>query len=584
MNSEKQQQHLTRILTNHIGYDCRAPKRAVMRTWQSQGEVPFALINDATGKAVFEGVMVEEGPVHKWRDWYFYSADFSECTQAGGYIIEARLPFGKVQSAVFEIADHQLLKNTITDVLFYYKGQRHTGEVDAADREATFIDDPNTMIDVHGGWNDASADWSKNLSHLNHSSYMNPNQAPMPVWTMLETVERLEGCDFVGTEALLRRLREEAIYGADLLVRMQNPAGYFYEMAGYNRRTKKTMISDKTYGYGKEDKDTYQAGMRQGAGVTIAALARIAAAELPGDYTPELYLDAAIRGFAHLDAYNQEYLNDGKENILDDYCGLLAATEIGLAMDDGVWLKKARNRMESLTARFCTNDQYTDWLRADDEGKRPYFHPSDEGLPVVALLRYLRLEKDSAHREKAIDAIRRFLKFQLAITGEVTNPFQYARQLVRDYSDTEFRATFFQPHDNDTRYWWQGENARIASIATSFAMACADLKDDPQLDREALLEKALSQLNWVLGMNPFDACMLHGKGRNNKEFVYECPNAPGGIYNGITAHPDDREGICYLVDEHAHDFKNSWRWTEQWLPHTAWFMPAVALLSRAMEK
>ena len=38
--------------------------------------------------------------------------------------------------------------------------------------------------------------------------------------------------------------------------------------------------------------------------------------------------ETAEEAFAFLDAHNRELLNDGKENILDDYCALMAATEL----------------------------------------------------------------------------------------------------------------------------------------------------------------------------------------------------------------------------------------------------------------
>ena len=57
------------------------------------------------------------------------------------------------------------------------------------------------------------------------------------------------------------------------------------------------------------------------------------------------------------------------------------------------------------------------------------------------------------------------------------------------------------------------------------------------------------QLNWILGLNPFDACMLHGKGRNNPAYMffdsYEYTNAPGGIVNGITAGYKDESGYRF---------------------------------------
>ena len=59
------------------------------------------------------------------------------------------------------------------------------------------------------------------------------------------------------------------------------------------------------------------------------------------------------------------------------------------------------------------------------------------------------------------------LKFD-AVTAEVNNPFGYARQLVR--TDGKVRTAFFFPHDTEAAPWWQGENARLASMAAAARM------------------------------------------------------------------------------------------------------------------
>jgi hypothetical protein len=557
---ETRRQRQTLILANHVGYDCHAPKRAVLRAFEPHPGLSFRLVHHDTGETVLTGPVRVEGPVDQWRDWIFHSMDFSAWSEPGSFTVEVELPIGRVASAPFEIGPRQLLMNTLSDILFYYKGQRHTGAVDAADRRTTIIDRPGVVVDTHGGWCDATADWCRNLSHLNHSSYMNPQQAPLPVWTMLDAADRLEGRSFQGCQALLIRLREEAVHGADYLVRAQDPAGFFYEMVGYNRKTGESVVYENTYLHTRKPETGYQAGMRQGAGMTIAVLARTAAAGLSGDHGPEQYLRTAVSAFEHLEVHNLEYLNDGKENIVDDYCALLAATELRLATREERWLEHARKRAASLVDRVSEGGGWQGWLRADDEGRRPFFHASDEGLPLVALLRYLKIETDAARREAVENALRRVLAFQLALIREVVNPFQYARQLVRRFSETQFRTSFFMPHDNETRYWWQGENARLGSLATAFLMCREALPDAPEPD--FLLSAAQSQIDWILGLNPFDASMLHGRGRNNKEYSPECPNAPGGIYNGITANPANENDIAYLVDDYVGQMDKAWRWVE----------------------
>ena len=62
--------------------------------------------------------------------------------------------------------------------------------------------------------------------------------------------------------------------------------------------------------------------------MAIAALAIASTMPADGDFPRSTYLRAAEEAFQFLDAHNRELLNDGVENILDDYCALMAATEL----------------------------------------------------------------------------------------------------------------------------------------------------------------------------------------------------------------------------------------------------------------
>jgi hypothetical protein len=74
--------------------------------------------------------------------------------------------------------------------------------------------------------------------------------------------------------------------------------------------------------------------------------------------------------------------------------------------------------------------------------------------------------------------------------------------------------------------------------------------------------------------------MLHGSGRDNPEYMffesYEYTNCPGGICNGITAGLHDKEDIDLLRAYQETGADHDWRWTEQWLPHAAWYLLAVS--------
>ncbi len=566
-----------RILVNHIGYDARGIKTAILQADHPIQETSFAVMLEETGRSAFQGNVEYHGPVVHWNGWHFSSLDFTPLREPGKYIIFLQLPSGQLHSPCFPVEEHHLAQRTLSDILYYFRGQRHTGELAEYDKRAVFAGDRRLgTVDVRGGWCDATADWSKNLSHLNHANYMNPQQTPLSVWALAGLASMLTEQHFAAAGLVACRAREEAAYGADALVRMQDADGSFYEMAFLNRREGKTIICDSGYAYNPEMRDSWQAGFRQGGGMAIAALARCASLELQGEFTADDYRVCAIKGFDHLVENNTRYLNDGRENLLDDYCALLAAVELYIACNEQRFLDQARSRVASLCARVSANNKYSGWLRVDQEGRRPFFHASDEGIPVVALLRYLEVEREKT--APVWTALRRIIDGQLDIAREVCNPFRYMRQLTRAYNEIEFRTRFFMPHENETRYWWQGENARIASLACSLlAYRAAAVDADPD---GALLTHAQSQCDWILGLNPFDVCMLHGHGWNNADYIPNLPNAPGGICNGITADPDNEDGIAFLSGPHRADPKYTWRWAEQWLPHASWFLLASALMEK----
>ncbi len=58
---------------------------------------------------------------------------------------------------------------------------------------------------------------------------------------------------------------------------------------------------------------------------------------------------------------------------------------------------------------------------------------------------------------------------------------------------------------------------------------------------------AQDALNWIVGLNPYDMCMLDGHGRNNPDYLpqYGFFNAKGGVCNGITGGFEDEEDIAF---------------------------------------
>ncbi|WP_395356049.1 glycoside hydrolase family 9 protein [Vibrio sp. D3] len=562
------------LLTNHIGYEHLGPKKAIVQTEKPHLSSYTAQLICATSEQTVATFAVEEqGKVANWHQGYFYLIDFSSFTDSGDYFLQVE----DTRSSSFTIGEHILLDQTLSDVIHYFKSQRCGGIFDQQDRQVPVLS-ANQTVDVHGGWYDASGDVSKYLSHLSYANYLNPQQTPMVVWNILKGLSLLEGSEDIA--AFTRtRLIEEALFGADFLVRMQNEKGFFY-MTVFDKWSKDTAqreicAYETQLGHKFDD---YQAGFRQGGGVAIAALAAASRLGVHGEYDQQKYRNAAENGYWHLKEHNTQYLNDSEENIIDEYCALLASVELFKATKETRYLEESRLWAQRLVARQMSDEQIQHFWSTNEDGSRPYFHAAEAGLPVIALCEYLSIEDDSVQTESVKRIVNRACEFEINISNKVTNPFGYPRQYVKGVNESK-RDAFFVAHNNESGYWWQGENARLGSLATMAYLAQPHIAS--QEIQQQLSVFAQDALNWIVGLNPYDMCMLDGHGRNNPDYLpqYGFFNAKGGVCNGITGGFEDEEDIAFNPPAQKDDMLQNWRWGEQWIPHGAWYL--LAIMSQA---
>ncbi len=559
---------MKRLLVNHIGYEIGQPKQGILQVKQPFLGAQFTLVDNNNNEAVYRGELTACGDVDNWQLGLFYRLDFTSFEKAGLYHLALDIEDKTFCSEPFEIADALLTKRTLDSVMGYFKSQRSRGIWDETDKSLPFYgENRRDTVDVRGGWWDASGDKSKYLSHLSYANYMNPQHIPMAVWNMLEA---LNHSDKLPAE-LRDDLLDEALFGADFLCRMQDPAGYFYTTVfdTWSHDPEQRMICSYKTQQGVKN-ERWQAGWRQGGGVAIAALAKASIQERGGEFQRESYLAKAVKGYAHLKEFNCQYLDDGVENIIDDYCALLAALELFNATQDTEYGDDAKTRATSLLARLSEDSVYQGWFRADSTGHRPYFHAAEEGLPLLALLKFVQSKVAADELKVQVEAgLLQSVRFYQQVSFELNNPFNYVRQYQKPLGEDK-RSAFFFPHNNETGYWWQGENARIASLTCTFRRLHSHFGE--ALPNSAL-QLAQGGLDWVLGLNPLDICMLHGKGRNNPpEYYPGHSSVSGGVCNGITSGFWDERGITFAPTD---DPDHSWRWSEQWLPHGAWYLLAI---------
>lgn len=582
-----------KVLTNHLGYETHGPKHAVVLGGPKDNVADCSLNEFESEKPVLKLEAQAKGPVQKWRNWHFWTLDFDSFATEGKYYIECETNSEKTRSFPFQVQNDFLERNTVSDVIYYFKDERSSGARDKADSHAHFEGNKQGTVDAHGGWWDATGDYGKHFSHLSFSTYFNPQQIPLVVYSLLKSNEQANRRGLQGFARYKDHMLDEAMFGADYMMRMKVPNGSFYRSVttgGVDQTAENRKIAGEMKSFGIESTPgkgapgmvesansdlEYEVSYRSGGGIAVAALAMASKEPQSGQFTNADYLKAAEAAFDFLEKNNLKLTNNGNENIVDDYCALAAATELYRATHDSRYKQAADRRAQSLMSRQISAGGYQNYWRADEK-ERPFFHASDGGFPVVSLLYYSEIA-DPATKQQVLDKVRKSLGFELAITSEANNPFGYSREYVQDKTGSR-RTSFFFPHNSDAAPWWQGENARLASVATAARLAELAFPQDAEF-RTKLESFATSQLNWILGLNPFDSCMLNGVGRNNPPYMYfdswEFTNAPGGISNGITGGFHDESDIDYLLPYRVTGADNDWRWGEQWLPHAAWYLLAA---------
>lgn len=567
------------VQLDQVALERDGPKSAIV---ESTGDAATGSYRILMGdKVVARGALQPLPAFSAWGDGKrYFRIDFSNLAQPGHYRVAVDVGGRQAASAPVEVRERALFSTIADSALAYFRSNRHTGEGDHRIR----VFDSDRVVDAWGGWKDAGGDTGKYLSHLGYANHFNPQQTSMVAWVLAYGAQARS--ELYHRAGLYERIEQEAFWGADYLHRILDPEGYFYTTVfdRWGTEGAERMV----VGYEGEDgvyTGSYRSAFRAGGGMAIAALARAAMLARTtgrhGEFAGDVYLDDAVRAYDHLKRFNLRYCADGKENIIDDYTALMAATELFHATGAAHYRDDARLRAASLMARQTVAGGFISDGRA-----RPFYHAVEAGFPVVGLVWYLDIEPDADRQRRVRDAIALALRHQIEITRRVSNPYGYARQAFQlaqgGQPAGDVQEGFFIPHRNETGYWWQGESARLASL--SAAMVLGGRRVSPpgkggfglSPERAAFAQE---QIDWTLGRNPYGISMLYGFGTRNPPTVAESAGdmVVGGISNGITGavESDSGAGIAFAPGPDS----AQWRWVEQWLPHTTWMLFAAMAMT-----
>jgi hypothetical protein len=207
-------------------------------------------------------------------------------------------------------------------------------------------------------------------------------------------------------------------------------------------------------------------------------------------------------------------------------------------------------------------------------GDQPYMDIVNSAMPPLALLHLYETFPDAGERSKWKDA------FDLHIDEYLTpmagrNAYRIiplglflGSPTPETYRQLAGGLTYRYFHPVRKQFWWQGANCHLASNALLLGWASKLFGDKGR----KYVDLAYRQLEWIMGANPFAACMMTGEGMRNpyphSRFV---GLIPGGIMNGIAGNAQDEP----VLDM---QYTLNWRTCEYWSPHVAFYIWANSVL------
>lgn len=485
-----------------------------------------------------------------------FRGDFSDLQREAMY----QVMVGDERSVPFFIGP-EVWRRTLTRAVGYYRYQRCGVEVPGV-HPACHLDDARRRdngahVDTTGGWHDAG-----DLRKWMGATLFNG-------LALLRLERNLgEAWDPAGSGA--RALLEEVRWGNRYFLKMQDSGGLvFADVAGGvngdnsdNHWTdNKTGTSDDRY------LNPAKSGRNQAMFTMLEAMAAQAYRRSDPEYAA-LCLKAAER------CWNASKRTGG---TLDVSWWTLAALELNRATRREPYATAAclygAQLLGLQTVEFIgAQKEIRGFWRESESSAEAFTSNTSSALPGLALLELNAAFPQHQDTARWRDAVRMHLEeYLLPLASRSAYeivPFAIYRgtrsqELYRPLAG-ELTYRFFMPCRSGAK--WMGLTSHLESNALLLAMAAGTFGQRKYRDL------AYRQFEWVMGANPFGACLMTGEGMRNpyphSRFV---GLIPGGILNGIAGNAKDEP---VLDTEYGFD----WRTTEYWSPHNAWYIWAHSVL------
>lgn len=553
------------ILINQVGY---VPEGSKIFVTKGTRTAKFDVINTATRQVVYSGNMKPDAG-----DFGEYSTgDFSSVRTEGHYYIKS----DTLRSYPFSISK-TVYQPAMNMIIGYFSLQRcgasTTGYLSPCHLDDGIRSDNGQHYDATGGWHDA-CDLRKWVEAT--------------LYAMLGMAKTYELDTKAGPDK--DKMLDELRWGNEYFFKMQEPDGYVMNHIGgdNNRWTDNTIGPDggelattkpnagKSMGsmriFGMNDDRVIRTEpvnmLSQYNFITSEAMmTRITKSSDPA-YSKKC-LDAAIKCF------NWCIKSKSQLNISELGTSILAGIEMYKTTKQTTYKDFAIAKASELMKLQATTPEQgvSGYFYASLADKEPYKHiwwGCFELFSMCDLVTLFPNHQDAPAWKKSISAYSKdYLvymskknSFGIVPYGLFTKQDPGGNRKVGDY----WYRYFMQPELR----WWVGINANLAASGIGL-MKAATVLNDPFL--KAVAQK---QLDWIIGVNPFNSSTIISVGYNQpplfingNEFKPATPLLPGAVMNGLGGTGQDEPSIG----------RGNYNVSEYWTPmvaYTLWLMAEIS--------
>jgi hypothetical protein len=544
------------IALNHLGFVPNARKTVLFRHPGPVAPAEFTLDEIGSNakplqwRRPLRPVQCDFGPC--------LAGEFTDIDQPGLY----QVTVGNLRSVPFFMRT-DLWRRTLPKAFSFYFQER-CGVAVPNVHPACHLDDARRRdngqhIDVTGGWHDAG-DLRKWMSTALHSG--------IAIAQMGRSLGKDWNLDGSGLSPILEELR----WGNRYWLKMQDGDGRVWDDAagGLNGDNSDNHWTDNRVGTAD---DRYinpsKSGVIQAEFVTAQALI----AQLFRETDPGYGQSCLAAGLRCRKA------NTPGNTTEDLVSWAMAALELHRATREEAWAQEARhlgNQLRELQVQEFQGSQrqVRGYFKTSPTDRTPYVNAIGSAVPALVLLDLAETFPSDPDSSAWTKAVQMHLDEYVQPLSE-RNSFRIIPYGIFEKSPTpekyrslagELTYRYFMP--TRKQFWWLGMTSHLENYACLLARASAVFK------RREYMDLAFRQLEWVMGANPFGACLMTGEGMNNPY-----PHSryvgliTGGIMNGIAGNPEDEP---ILDMEYGFD----WRTTEYWTPHNAWYLWAVSEIEK----